>query len=319
MAIERSAPTVGRPCRDRARPVRSAGVSGALREIALDASAARRCENPRMLILLSPAKTLDMVTPSRVTAPTRPRHLDDSARLARTLRGRSARALGELMGLSDPLAALNRQRFRDWAPPFDAANARPAIEAFRGDVYAGFDVDTLDEEDLAAAQRHVRILSGLYGVLRPLDLMQAYRLEMGTRLPTRRGANLYDFWGARLTDALNAELEAGRAGHVVNLASNEYCKAVHPKRLAAPVISPAFRDEKDGGYRMVSFFAKRARGAMARHLVREREVSPEAVRAFTGLGYRYDRGTSTDAVPVFLRTEKVAAREAARGGARGTP
>ncbi len=267
-----------------------------------------------MLILLSPAKTLDMDTPSRVSDPTQPQHLDQSAALARTLRGKSARALGELMGLSESLAALNRRRFRDWAPPFGPENARPAIEAFRGDVYAGFDVDTLERADLDAAQRHVRILSGLYGVLRPLDLMQAYRLEMGTRLSTRRGRSLYDFWGERLTDALNEELAQAGTGDgapIVNLASNEYYKAVQPKRLIAPVVAPTFKDEKGGQYKTISFFAKRARGAMARHLVREREVSRDAVRAFTGLGYRYDARSSTDATPVFLRSAKAAERAAA--------
>ena len=263
-----------------------------------------------MLILLSPAKTLDMDAPSRVTAPTLPAHLDESERLVRTLRGKSANALGALMNLSEPLAALNRQRYRDWARPFDAEVARPAIEAFRGDVYAGLDVDTLDAGELDAAQRRVRILSGLYGVLRPFDLMRAYRLEMGTRLATRRGATLYDFWGARLTEALNAELADGDGAPVVNLASNEYFRAIDPKALAAPVVSPVFRDGKNGDYKVVSFFAKRARGAMARHLVRADDASPDAVRAFDGLGYRFDAASSTDAVPVFLRDAR-AARAAA--------
>ena len=259
-----------------------------------------------MLILLSPAKTLDMDAPSRVAAPTMPAHLDESERLVRTLRGKSAKALGTLMDLSEPLAALNRQRYRDWARPFDADVARPAIEAFRGDVYAGLDVDTLDAAELDAAQRRVRILSGLYGVLRPFDLMRAYRLEMGTRLSTRRGSTLYEFWGTRLTDALNAELADGDGAPVVNLASNEYFRAVDPRALAVPVVSPVFRDGKRGEHRVISFFAKRARGAMARHLVRADDASPDAVRAFDGLGYRFDASSSTDATPVFLRDERTA-------------
>ena len=267
-----------------------------------------------MLILLSPAKTLDMDAPSRVTAPTLPAHLDDAETLVRALRGRSAKALGELMGLSAPLAALNRQRYRDWARPFDADVARPAIEAFRGDVYAGLDVDTLAASELDVAQRRVRILSGLYGVLRPFDLMRAYRLEMGTRLATRRGRTLYDFWGSRLTEALNAELAGADGACVVNLASNEYFRAVDPGALTAPVVSPAFRDERNGEYKVISFFAKRARGAMARHLVRADDASLDAVRAFAGLGYRYDEASSTDAVPVFLRDERTA-----RGGVSAGP
>ena len=263
-----------------------------------------------MLILLSPAKTLDMDTPSRVAAPTEPAHLDDAMILVRALRRKSARALGELMSLSEPLAALNRRRFAEWAPPFGPDTARPAIEAFRGDVYAGLDVDTLDAAGLDAAQRHVRILSGLYGVLRPFDLMQAYRLEMGTRLPTRRGPDLYAFWGDRLTRALDAELADHADPLVVNLASNEYARAVDAAGLGAPTVSPAFRDEKRGEYKVISFFAKRARGAMARHLVRAGEVSRDAVRRFDGLGYRYSEADSSEAVPVFLRTE-AAAREVA--------
>ena len=272
-----------------------------------------------MLILLSPAKTLDLDAPSRVAEPTLPRHLDDAAALVRTLRGKSARALGELMGVGESLAALNRRRFRDWAPPFDATNARPAIEAFRGDVYAGFDVDTLGDEDLAVAQRHVRILSGLYGVLRPLDLMQAYRLEMGTRLATRRGRTLYEFWGARLTEALAAELAGARSPLVVDLASKEYSRAVDARALPAPVVTPAFRDAKGGEYRTVPLFAKRARGAMARHLVREREVALAAVRRFDALGYRYDEARSSEAEPVFVRDEAAARRAGAATGGRTGP
>ena len=263
-----------------------------------------------MLILLSPAKTLDVDSPSRVAAPTEPVHLDQAAALARTLKGKSAKALGELMSLSEPLAALNRRRFADWATP-GTEGTRPAIEAFRGDVYAGLDVDTLDAAELDVAQRRVRILSGLYGILRPFDRMRPYRLEMGTRLSTRRGASLYDFWGSRLTEALVAELDGAGDAPLVNLASNEYFRTVDPKALPVPVVSPAFRDERNGEYKVISFFAKRARGAMARHLVRSDEVSLEAVRRFDGLGYRHDPAASTDAVPVFLRDAADAAAASA--------
>lgn len=264
-----------------------------------------------MLILLSPAKTLDMDTPTLVGRHSQPAHLDESERLVKTLRNKSAKALGAMMSISPSLATLNRDRFRAWQPPFDADNARPAIEAFRGDVYAGFDVDTLDETDLDFAQDHLRILSGLYGLLRPYDLMQAYRLEMGTRLKTRRGESLYDWWGSRLTDSIDEKLAAVTSPLVINCASNEYSKAVDLGALNAPVVSPVFHDEKNGEYKMISFFAKKARGAMARHLVRERAVTMEAVMDFDGLGYTYSRQGSKEGAPMFRRSEKIAAREAA--------
>ena len=264
-----------------------------------------------MLILLSPAKTLDLDTPSRVAAPTRARHLEDAETLVRALRRKSAKGLGELMGLSESLAALNRRRYRDWTSSDDDGGARPAIEAFRGDVYAGFDVDTLDAAGLDAAQARVRILSGLYGVLRPLDLVRAHRLEMGTRLATRRGPTLYAFWGSRLTEALAAELAGRDAPRVVDLASKEYSRAVDARALPAPVIRPAFLDERGGALRTVPLFAKRARGAMARYLVDERADSPEALAGFDALGYAFDAERSTEAAPVFTRSEKAARRAAA--------
>ncbi len=259
-----------------------------------------------MLILLSPAKTLDMESPSRVTDPTLPAFMADSEKLVTTLRGYSKARLGELMHISDSLAELNARRFGEWQPAFDSDNARPCIQAFRGDVYVGLDADTLDEDDLAFAQQHLRILSGLYGVMKPLDLMQAYRLEMGTALKTRRGKSLYEFWGERLTSHLNEELEAMEQGCVVNLASNEYFKSVQPKKLVAPLISPVFKDEKNGQYKIISFFAKKARGAMARNLLKSRAVQADAVLAFNDLGYRYDEASSSEGQPVFLRSEESA-------------
>jgi len=259
-----------------------------------------------MLILLSPAKTLDMDTPSPVSSPTQPQFMDDSDRLVSTLKKYRPARLGKLMNLSDKLAQLNVERYEAWQPPFTKANAQPAIHAFRGDVYTGFDVDSMVKKDLDHAQKHLRILSGLYGVLRPYDLMQAYRLEMGTRLKTRRGSDLYNFWGARLTDHLNEELDSFKNPFVVNLASNEYFKSVKPKSLSAPLVSPVFHDQKNGEYKMISFFAKKARGSMARYLIESRAKNIDDIKGYKSLGYKYSKKHSTDEKPVFTRTEKAA-------------
>lgn len=259
-----------------------------------------------MLILLSPAKTLDMETPSRIAEPTQPGFMDDSKRLVGTLKQYKKSKLGELMHISEALAQLNVDRFESWAPPFDEKNARPAIQAFRGDVYTGLDADTLGMRDLAYAQKHLRILSGLYGVLKPFDLMQAYRLEMGTALKTGRGKSLYEFWGDRLTSYLNEEAAEMVNAQVVNLASKEYFKSVQTSKLAAPLVSPVFKDQKNGEYKIISFFAKKARGAMARHLIQSRAKSIDEVMGFTELGYRYNAKASLEGQPVFLRTEKAA-------------
>ena len=259
-----------------------------------------------MLILLSPAKTLDMETPSRIAEPTQPGFMDDSERLVGTLKRYRKGKLGELMRISEALAQLNVDRFESWSQPFDEDNARPAIQAFRGDVYIGLDADTLGRRDLAYAQKHLRILSGLYGVLKPFDLMQGYRLEMGTSLKTRRGKSLYDFWGDRLTDHLNEEAANMANAQVVNLASNEYFKSVKAGKLAAPLVSPVFKDQKNGDYKIISFFVKKARGAMARHLIQTRAKGIDDVMDFKELGYRYNAKASSEGQPVFLRTEKAA-------------
>jgi len=259
-----------------------------------------------MLILLSPAKTLDMQTPSRFADSTLPGFMDESEKLVKTLRRYPKRKLGELMNISDSLAELNAQRFNEWQSEFDADNSRPAIQAFRGDVYVGLDADSLGKRDLNYAQKHLRILSGLYGVLKPLDLMQAYRLEMGTSLKTRRGKSLYDFWGDSITEHLNAELALQKQQLVVNLASNEYFKSVNKKKLDGSLLSPVFKDEKNGQYKIISFFAKKARGAMARYLIQQRASTGNAVLGFDALGYRYDDEQSLEGQPVFLRSEKAA-------------
>jgi cytoplasmic iron level regulating protein YaaA (DUF328/UPF0246 family) len=238
-----------------------------------------------MLILLSPAKKLAEGPAVPGLLATQPAMLDQTETLMQTTRRLSAPQLQELMGISDKLADLNRQRFRDWTTPFTTENARQAALMFNGDVYRGFDASTLSAEDLAFAQDHVVILSGLYGALRPLDLIQPYRLEMGTQLKTRRGKNLYAFWGERITDQLNQLTEGREDRTVVNLASGEYFGSVQPKQLAGPLVTPVFKDVKDGKARVLSFFAKAARGMMTRWATQNRATAAEQLRAFDGGGY----------------------------------
>lgn len=257
-----------------------------------------------MLVVLSPAKTLDYDSDYPPVPATRPRMLDDSARLIDRLRELSPADIASLMKVSDKIAHLNADRFAAWSRPFNRENARPAIFAFRGDVYTGLDADNFNEQELASAQKHLRILSGLYGVLRPLDLMQAYRLEMGTRLENEDGKDLYEFWGDRITALLEKDLREQGADTLVNLASNEYFRAVKPKQLSARVVSPVFQDEKNGKFKVISFYAKKARGMMAAWIVRNEPGSPEALQAFGEGGYRFDERDSTPAKPVFKRAEK---------------
>lgn len=257
-----------------------------------------------MLTLLSPAKTLDFDTPPVITTATQPGFTDDSAALVDILKGYSPDQLGALMKLSPALAQLNVQRFHDWRLPFTAANAKQAILAFKGDVYTGLDADTLTAQQLAFAQQHVRILSGLYGVLRPLDLMQPYRLEMGTKLANPQGKDLYAFWGDKITAALNAELAQQQADVVVNLASNEYFGAVKPKQLQARLITPVFKDEKNGQYKIISFYAKKARGLMTRWIIEQQLGSPVLLTDFNVAGYRFSEEDSRGDTLVFKRAEK---------------
>ncbi len=263
-----------------------------------------------MLILLSPAKTLDFESPSRTKQVTEPDYLDHSEKLVGTLKRYSAKRLGKLMNISETLAELNADRFNTWQHPYPSGEARPCIQAFRGDVYVGLDVDTMSLPDIKRAQKHIRILSGLYGVLKPLDMILPYRLEMGTSLKTRRGKNLYEFWGSRITDGLNDELAQLDTPLVVNLASNEYFKAVRKSSLQAQLVEPVFKDEKPDGYKVIGFFAKKARGAMARYLVENKCTSADDVLKFTGLGYKYSKAESSEGRPVFLRTAKAAQRYA---------
>lgn len=254
-----------------------------------------------MIVVLSPAKTLDFSTPPTIADCSQPDFLSQSQLLIQHLKKLSPLAISELMGISDPLAVLNAQRYAEWSLPFTAKNAKQAVQAFNGDVYDGLDATTLSSSDLLFAQDHVRILSGLYGLLRPLDLIQAYRLEMGTRLTTERGKDLYAFWGERITAALKAQLKEQGAAALVNLASEEYFKSVHVKTLDVPVIQPVFEDWSASKYKVVSFFAKKARGWMARFAILERVVQPEKLKEFSESGYRFAVDASDDHRWVFRR------------------
>lgn len=257
-----------------------------------------------MITVLSPAKTLDYESACPMIKHSEPEFLDDAQVLVEKLAKFSEKRLTKLMDISGKLAAVNGERFQTWERPFTRENARPALLAFKGDVYTGFDLGKWKAADYEFAQKHLRILSGLYGVLRPLDLMQPYRLEMGTSLPNKRGKNLYAFWGTRITEALNDALAASRPKVLVNLASHEYFSSVVPKVLDAKVVTPVFKDEKNGKFKVISFFAKKARGLMADYIIRNRIKAPETLEAFDADGYRFDAASSTERDMVFLRSER---------------
>ncbi|HEY9104097.1 peroxide stress protein YaaA [Chitinimonas sp.] len=254
-----------------------------------------------MLFVLSPAKTLDFETPVPTRKATQPDFTAHSARLIEVLRDKTPAEIGQLMSISDPLAALNVARFQAWSPEFTEANSRQAIFAFMGDVYEGLNAATLDGKTLERAQQKLRILSGLYGLLRPLDRMQPYRLEMGTRLANPGGKNLYEFWGDTITEALNAELAAQKSPVLVNLASDEYFKSVKPKKLKARLVECVFEDYKNGKYKIISFYAKRARGLMARFALQHRIDKVDGLRDFDVEGYRYEAEVSSTDTLVFRR------------------
>ncbi|GAA4331250.1 peroxide stress protein YaaA [Pigmentiphaga soli] len=254
-----------------------------------------------MLFLLSPAKKLDYDTPPHVDTSTQPLFADRAARLIDVLKTKTPDQIAELMDLSPALAELNAQRYAAWRPKFTPGSAKQAVLAFNGDVYEGLDARTLTERQLAWAQDHVVILSGLYGALRPLDMIRPYRLEMGTRLATPAGKNLYEFWGADIAAYLNERLAAGRKRVVVNLASDEYFKSVDRKALDARVVQCVFEDWKGGVYKVISFYAKRARGLMARHAIAHRIATPEALQGFDAEGYAYADAASGPDRLVFRR------------------
>ncbi len=257
-----------------------------------------------MITVLSPAKTLDYESACPTRKHSEPDFLDDAQILVEKLAKFSEKRLAKLMDISGNLAAVNVERFQMWERPFTTENARPALLAFKGDVYTGFDLRNWKAADYDFAQKHLRILSGLYGLLRPLDLMQPYRLEMGTALPNKRGKNLYAFWGARITGALNDALKASRSQVLVNLASNEYFSSVVPKKLDGELVTPVFKDEKNGKFKVISFFAKKARGMMADFIIRNRIDTPEALKDFDADGYRFDEGSSSATELIFRRAER---------------
>ncbi|ENU81132.1 UPF0246 protein [Acinetobacter sp. ANC 3789] len=259
-----------------------------------------------MLALISPAKTLDYETALPSSNFTQPRLLDQSEQLIEVCRELSASQLASLMSVSEKIAQLNVARFQDWQTEFDLANARQAIFAFKGDVYTGLDAYALNDPQLDFAQQYLRMLSGLYGLLRPLDLMMPYRLEMGTKLHNPRGSNLYEFWGKRITNLIQQDLQQANSNILLNLASDEYYKAVKESELDAKIVKPVFLDQKNGRYKVISFYAKKARGLMARFVIEQKIQQVEDLKAFNSEGYYFDAENSNAKELVFKREEQAA-------------
>ena len=257
-----------------------------------------------MLVVISPAKNLDYDTPSTIDTYTQPEMLDDSQTLIKHCQKLSPAKIGSLMKISDKLAGLNANRYASWHTPFDINNAKQALLAFNGDVYTGLDANSFSQDDFDYAQQHLRILSGLYGVLRPLDLMQAYRLEMGTKLDTGKDKNLYQFWDERISHKLNEAIDIQGDNVLVNLASNEYFKAVKPNALNAEIYTPVFQDCKNGQYKVISFFAKKARGMMARYILQNQLTEVSQLQKFDTAGYVFSAQKSKGNELVFTREEK---------------
>jgi len=257
-----------------------------------------------MLLVVSPAKKLDFESPLATTKISQPVLLEHSEILIERCIKLSPDQIASLMKLSDKLAGLNAARFGDWSLPFTSANARQAILAFNGDVYSGLDAASFNDADFDFAQKHFRILSGLYGLLKPLDLMQPYRLEMGTKLDTVRGNNLYQFWGDIITNELNQTLVEQGDNILINLASNEYFKAVNKKLINATIITPQFKDRKTDQYKMISFFAKKARGLMARYIIQNQLTDVEELKNFDLAGYQYNKALTKGNDLVFTRRQE---------------
>ena len=259
-----------------------------------------------MLALISPAKTLDYESTLPTDVHTLPRLLEQSQQLIDLSRKLSASEIANLMKVSEKIAQLNVERFRDWNSDFNFSNARQAIFAFKGDVYTGLDAYHLSTEDLQFAQQHLRSLSGLYGLLRPLDLMMPYRLEMGIKLANARGHNLYEFWEDRITHLINQDLEQAGSEILVNIASDEYYKSVKEPKIQAEIIKPVFLDQKNGQYKVISFYAKKARGLMARYIIQNQLDKLEDLKSFNTDGYYFDANSSLKGELVFKRDEKAA-------------
>ncbi|OCH20407.1 peroxide stress protein YaaA [Aliivibrio logei] len=257
-----------------------------------------------MLIVVSPAKTLDYESPLATDLSTQPDFIADSEELIHACRKLTPLDISSLMKVSDKIASLNAIRFEEWSPIFTSDNSRQALFAFKGDVYTGLDAASFSDDDFDYAQRHLRMLSGLYGLLKPLDLMQPYRLEMGTKLANDRGTNLYQFWGNKITEKLNVAIEEQGDKTLINLASNEYFKAVKPALLNADVITPIFKDCKNGQYKIISFYAKKARGLMARFIIENRIATIEELKRFTVDGYYFVPAESSEKELMFKREEQ---------------
>lgn len=256
-----------------------------------------------MLLVISPAKNLDYDTPLPLKKHSKPAFLADSEELIKSLRKLAPQDIAKLMGISDKLAVLNYDRFKAWSQPFTPANSRQAVLAFKGDVYIGLNAYEFSAEDFTFAQEHLRILSGLYGVLKPLDLMQAYRLEMGKAISNKRGKNLYEFWGSKITDNLNKQLKKLQTNTLLNLASNEYFKSVESANVQAEIINPVFKDWKNGQYKVISFFAKKARGQMGAYIIKNKITEVSAIKKFKEDGYRYNASLSKGNDWVFTRKQ----------------
>ena len=256
-----------------------------------------------MLYVISPAKNLDYETAPPTNKYTQPELMSDATELADVCKQLTPQDLSSLMHISDKLAGLNVARFAEWQPDFTPKNAKQAVLAFNGDVYTGLEAESFSDDDFEYAQQHLRILSGLYGVLKPLDLMQPYRLEMGTKLTNPRGENLYHFWGDIVTNKINEQIDAVSAPYLVNLASTEYFKSVKKKQLNAKLITPTFKDWKNGQYKMISFYAKKARGMMVQYLIKNKVETLDDLLKFDMAGYEYNAELSKPDAPCFTRKE----------------
>ena len=257
-----------------------------------------------MISVLSPAKTLDFESPRLTSKFSEPVFLDDSLELIGNLKKKSKSQVAKLMNLSEKLSELNVRRYKEFQLPFTSENARQSLLTFKGDVYQGFKLSEWKAADFNFAQKHLRILSGLYGILRPLDLIQAYRLEMGTKLKNERGKDLYEFWGDKITDAINVAVKESRSRVLINLASKEYFDSVNQDNLTVPIVTPVFKDWKNGKYKIISFFAKKARGMMANFIVQQRIKTAKEIEKFNVAGYYFDPDSSDDQTLTFLREEQ---------------
>ena len=256
-----------------------------------------------MLIVISPAKTLDFETASPTGRHSQLQFLDESAKLVSQLKKLSPAEISGLMHISDKLGALNYQRYQDWSDKMTKSNAKQALFSFKGDVYSGLNAEQFSDADIRFAQKHLRILSGLYGVIRPLDLIKAYRLEMGTPFKQKGSKDLYAFWGDKISEAIAADMKAIKTDVLLNLASNEYFKSVNNKALDSTTITPVFKDYKNGKYKIISFFAKKARGLMSAWIIQNKILEPEKIHKFRLDGYQYSKLDSTENSPVFHRQQ----------------